>query len=87
MTEPIMSWAMRRAKTTAGQSNLTLELCRALPIPLPPLGEQHRVVAEVERRISLVLGVEAEVEANLRRSQSLRQAALAAAFDCHTLPS
>jgi type I restriction enzyme S subunit len=85
MTESIMRWAIARAKTTAGQSNLTLELCRSLPIPLPPLGEQHRVVAEVERRISLVLGVEIEVEANLRRSQSLRQAALVAAFDCHTL--
>ena len=45
MAEPIVAWAMKRAKTTAGQSNLTLELCRDLPIPLPPLPEQTRIVA------------------------------------------
>lgn len=77
MTESIMSWAIRRAKTTAGQSNLTLELCRALPLPLPPLSEQHRIVAEVDRRLSLVRGVEIEVNANLKRADRLRQAVLA----------
>jgi type I restriction enzyme S subunit len=80
MTESIMSWATRRAKTTAGQSNMTLELCRALPLPLPPLAEQHRIVAEVDRRLSLVRGVEAEVDANLRRSSSLKGAVLQRAF-------
>ena len=84
MTESIMSWAIRRSKTTAGQSNLTLELCRALPIPVPPLAEQERIVAEVDRRLSLIRTVEAEVDANLKRSQSLRQAILAAGFSCKT---
>lgn len=80
MCEDIMRWAIRRAKTTAGQANLTLELCRALPIPLPPLPEQQRIVAEVDRRLSIVRGVEVEVDANLKRAQALRQAILARAF-------
>jgi type I restriction enzyme S subunit len=80
MTESLMSWAIRRAKTTAGQSNLTLELCRALPLPLPPLAEQHRIVAEVDRRLSIVREAEAEIESNLKRAQALRQAALSRAF-------
>lgn len=80
MCEDIMRWAIRRAKTTAGQANLTLELCRALPIPLPPLLEQKRIVAEVDRRLSIVREVEAEVDANLKRAQALRQAVLARAF-------
>ncbi len=80
MTESIMAWAIRKAKTTAGQTNLTLDLCRRLPIPLPPLAEQERIVAEVDRRLSLILGVQAEVDANLKRAQALRQATLAKAF-------
>lgn len=75
-----MDWAGRRAKTTAGQANLTLELCRAIPIPLPPLAEQHRMVAEVDRRLSIVREVETEVAANLRRAQGLRQAVLSRVF-------
>ncbi len=79
-TEDIMRWAIRRAKTTAGQSNLTLELCRALPIPLPPTIEQARIFAEVDRRLSLVREVEVQVDTNLQRAERLRQSVLASAF-------
>jgi len=75
-----MGWAIRRAKTTAGQSNLTLALCRALPIPLPPANEQRRIVVEVDRRLSLVRETEAQVNANLRRAERLRQSILSRAF-------
>ena len=37
------NWLKARSKTTAGQTNLTLELCRALPVPLPPEHEQIKV--------------------------------------------
>jgi type I restriction enzyme S subunit len=52
----------------------------ALAVPLPPIAEQRRIVAEVERRLSIVREVEAEVHANLRRAQTLRQAVLARHF-------
>jgi len=64
----------------AGKPGLSLEQVRALPVALPPLAEQHRIVAEVDRRLSIVREVEAEVDANLKRAQALRQAVLAAAF-------
>jgi len=80
MSKEVMRWAISRAKTTSGQSNLTLELCRALPIPIPPLAEQHRIVAEVDRLLSIACEAEAEVDANLKRAQSLRQAILGKAF-------
>ena len=80
MSESVMSWAIKRAKTTAGQSNLTLELCRALPIPLPPIVEQEQIVAEVERRLSVIDELEAAVEANLKRTDRLRQSFLRQAF-------
>ena len=52
----------------------------ALRVPLPPIAEQAAIVAEVDRRLSIVRGVEAEVDANLKRAQALRQAILAKAF-------
>ena len=84
MCDDIMRWAIRRGKTTAGQANLTLELCRALPIPVPPLAEQTRIVADVDRHLSIVREVEAEVDTNLKRAQALRQATLSRAFSTPT---
>ena len=54
---------------------------RVLPIPVPPLAEQHRIVAEVERRLSVVQEVEATVAANLKRAERLRQSILKRAFE------
>jgi len=50
-------------------------------LPLPPLAEQHRIVAEVERRLSVVQEVEETVEANLKRAERLRQAILKRALE------
>lgn len=52
----------------------------ALKVPLPSLAEQQRIVAEVDRRLSIVREVEAEVDANLKRAQALRQAVLDKTF-------
>lgn len=65
---------------TTNIGHLTLEKFKVAPFPLPPLGEQQKIVAEVERRLSIARGVEAQVEANLKRAQSLRQAVLDKAF-------
>ena len=51
-----------------------------LPVPLPPIAEQLRIVAEVDRRLSLVRVVEVEVEANLKRAERLRQSVLSQLF-------
>ena len=80
LTEDVMRWAIRRAKTTAGQANLTLELCRALPIPLPPIAEQSRIFKEVERQLSRVEKIDRAVEWNITRSKSLEQSILAKVF-------
>ena len=85
-SESILAWAVQRAKATAGQFNLTLEICRDLPLPIPPLAEQHRIVAEVERRLSLVQEVEATVAANLKRAERLRQSILKRAFEGRLVP-
>lgn len=70
----------RLGSITTNIGHLTLEKFKAAPFPLPPLDEQRRIVAEVDRRLSIVREVEAEVDANLRRAQALRQAVLATNF-------
>lgn len=49
-------------------------------VPLPPHLEQHRIVAEVDRLLSIARETEAEVEANHKRALALRQAILTRAF-------
>ncbi|WP_374616580.1 restriction endonuclease subunit S [Thauera aminoaromatica] len=70
----------RVSSSTSGLHTLSTGKIRRLPLPLPPLAEQHRIVAEVDRRLSIVREVESEVDANLKRAQALREAVLARAF-------
>jgi type I restriction enzyme S subunit len=65
----------------AGKPGLSLEQVRGLPVALPPLAEQTRIVAEVERRLSVVEELEAVVFANLQRATRLRQSVLQKAFE------
>lgn len=44
------------------------------------LAEQSRIVAEIDRRLSLVRMTEAEIDISLRRAEVTRQSILAAAF-------
>lgn len=62
------------------RKTLNLEDVRLAAVALPPLAEQARIVAEVDRHLSIIREVEAEVDANLKRAQALRQATLAKAF-------
>ena len=60
--------------------NLHLEDLRVVAIPLPPKSEQHRIVAEVDRRLSIIKGIECQVDANYQRVERLRQSVLGKAF-------
>jgi len=67
---------------TKGVAQMKVSLGRfsTLAIPLPPLAEQTRIVAEVERRLSVVEELESVVTANLQRATRLRQSILQKAF-------
>lgn len=57
-----------------------------LALPLPPVPEQQRIVFEVERRLSVVEEIEAQVNANLKRAERLRQSILKRAFEGKLVP-
>jgi type I restriction enzyme S subunit len=71
---------MRKVASGGVQPNLNLSLVRAVCVPLPPFFEQIRIVAEVDRHLSIIREVEAEVDANIQSSQALRQATLRSVF-------
>lgn len=52
----------------------------------PPVPEQDRIVAEVERRLSVIDELEATVAANLKRAADLRQSILKKAFEGKLVP-
>ena len=70
-----------RAASSAGQNNVSLAAINSMPLSLPPLVEQHRIVAEVERRLSSIQQAEVAIATNLKRAERLRQAILKRAFE------
>ena len=77
---------LKRYAPATAQKNINLRTLSQLGIVLPPLAEQHRIVAEVERRLSVVQELEATVEANLKRAERLRRAILKRAFEGKLVP-
>ena len=74
------------AKWAVNQASINQKDVCMTPIPLPPLAEQHRIVAEVERRLSVIQQAEAAVEASLARAERLRQSILKQAFSGRLVP-
>ncbi len=68
------------AQQVVGMASVNQNQIAQMPIPLPPLSEQQRIVAELEQRLTVVAQVEAAIQAALTRSARLRQAILKRAF-------
>lgn len=63
-----------------GRPRLNLGEIKSIVLPLPPLAEQTRIVAEVERRLSVVEELEAVRSVTLDRATRLRQSILQHSF-------
>jgi type I restriction enzyme S subunit len=71
---------LREGKQTTNLASINMTKLSAFPVPIPPDAEQRRIVAEVDRRLSIVREVEAEVDAKLSGALFLKRAVLARSF-------
>lgn len=76
----------KKAKATAGQFNLTLEICRDIEIPLIPIEDQNIIVQAIESRLSVCDKLEAAIEKSLVQAETLRQSILEKAFEGRLVP-
>jgi len=70
-----------QGKQTTNLASINLTKLRRLPLPIPPLVEQMRIVQHTERLLSLADEAELLVKGNTVRCARLRQAILKWAFD------
>ena len=69
-----------------GQPNISRELIYKQPFALPPLAEQKRIVAAIEKHEAIAEGLKAVI-ANLKaQAKKLRESILAAAFSGKLVP-
>lgn len=72
-----------RGVTRPGFNTTLLE---NIVIPLPPLAEQLRIIAEVDRLLSVADGTESGIRAQLKRAEALRRAILKRGFEGKLVP-
>lgn len=76
----------RLASITTNIAHLKLENFEAAPFPLPSAAEQERIVAEVDRLLSIADETEQLVAAQLARAVRVRQSVLKTAFEGKLVP-
>ena len=65
---------------------LNQDILKKLVFILPPLKEQRIIIQEVEKKFSIIDGIEKEVDRNLIRADRLRQSVLKKAFSGKLVP-
>lgn len=79
-------WFAKAGKQTTNLASINKGMLCQFPVPIPPFDEQEQIVIEIDRRLSVVDEVEAQIDANLRRSSRLRQGILQRAFEGALVP-
>jgi type I restriction enzyme S subunit len=84
------SWCrtwISQASGASAQPHFYIHDARRMPIPFPPLEEQHEVVRRVEALFKLASAIERRVEAATLRAEGLTQAILTKAFRGELVPT
>lgn len=84
-------WSQYEATRERGAGNsqpaLNKERVKAIPLPFPPLAEQHEIVRRVDALFKLADAIERRVTAATARADKLTQAILAKAFRGELVPT
>jgi type I restriction enzyme S subunit len=86
LSEQVLNWAIARSKATAGQRNLTLQICRDIPIPICSTDEQDQIVQRIDKAFIAIDRAAAEASRATDLIDRLDQAALAKAFRGELIP-
>lgn len=79
-SETTVRKTMRKSKATAGQFNLTLEICREITVPVCSISEQVQLAQELEEKSSILDQLEQTITHSLQQAEALRQSILKKAF-------
>jgi hypothetical protein len=76
----------KESRITTNIAHLALGRFKGVEFPIPPLDEQHAIVSEAERRISLLEAALKSTDSQIQRCQVLRRSILATAFAGKLVP-
>ncbi len=82
-SEFVLEYVIEKSKTL-NQPNLNIPDLRCLPLPLPPLAEQKRIVAKVDELMTLCDRLEAQQQEREEKYKALSRASLARFSDAPT---
>lgn len=85
-TPTAYAWMWNDAREVA-RPTLNIEQLETLPVPLPPMAEQHEIVRRVDALFKLADTIEANVAAATARADKLTQAILVKAFRGELVPT
>ena len=72
---------LERFAPATAQKNINLGILNDLPIPLPPLSEQKRIVVEIEKQLAKTKQLKEHIIANQQATEQLLKALLHQAFE------
>ena len=73
--------------TGSAQPKLTQEAMNRIPVPVPPIGEEHEIVRRVATLLKLAYSIEKRLTVATSRANKLTQAILAKAFRGELVPT
>lgn len=79
-------WFEKMGKQTTNLASINLKTLKSFPVPDLPVEEQHRIVAEVERRLTILESLSTAIDHALTRSDHLRRSILESAFTGKLVP-
>ncbi len=84
-------WGRRWARTVrtdcSNQSNINVSRLQTMPVPVPPLAEQHEIVRRIEAHLAFAGAVEERVAAAAERAEKLRRTVLTRALRGELVPT
>lgn len=84
-------WGRRWARTVrtdcSNQSNINVSRLQTMPVPVPPLAEQHEIMRRIEAHLAFAGAVEERVAIAAERAEKLRRTVLTRALRGELVPT